>query len=87
MLEAYSHEVSSCGFYSYTYPTLPEYADVPVQPPEASWNGELNEFVLPYEVVRTSPNLDETLTTFLQTTYEAAATTANWDRERLERRP
>ena len=96
MLEAYSHEVSSCRywpggaadeglFYSYTYPTLLGYADVPVQPPEASWNGELNEFVLPYEVVRTSPNPDETLTTFLQTTYEAAATTANWDRERLER--
>jgi hypothetical protein len=95
MLEAYSHEVSSCGywpdgaaeglFYSYAYPTPPGYADCPVQPSGASWSDELGEFVLPYEVVRTSRNPDETLMTFLNSTYEAAATTADWDRKRLER--
>jgi Family of unknown function (DUF5996) len=95
MLEAYSHEVSSCGywpdgategmFYSYAYPTPPGYPDRSVQPSEASWSDELGEFVLPYEVVRTAPNPDETLMTFLTSTYEAAATTANWDRKRLER--
>jgi Family of unknown function (DUF5996) len=95
MREAYSHEVSSCGywpdgaaeglFYSYAYPTPPGYADRPVQPSEASWSDELGEFVLPYEVARTAPNPDETLMTFLNSTYEAAATTANWDRKQLER--
>ncbi|MDQ1615088.1 MAG: hypothetical protein QOJ60_1027 [Actinomycetota bacterium] len=95
MLEAYSHEVSSCGywpggagegmFYSYAYPTPPGYADSPVQPSEASWSEGLGEFVLPYEVVRTAANPVETLMTFLNSTYEATATTANWDRKRLER--
>jgi hypothetical protein len=95
MLEAYSHELSSCGywpdgaseglFYSYAYPTPPGYADTPVQPSEAAWSDELGEFVLPYEVVRTARDPDEMLTTFLHSTYEAAATTANWDRKRLER--
>ena len=95
MHEAYSHEVSSCGywpggaaeglFYSYAYPTPPGYADRSVQPPQAFWGEEFGEFVLPYEVVRTAPNPDETLMTFLNSTYEAAATTANWDRKRLER--
>jgi hypothetical protein len=95
MREAYSHEVSSCGywpdgaaeglFYSYAYPTPPGYADRPVQPSEASWDDELDEFVLPYEVVRTARNPDEPLMTFMNSTYEAAATTANWDRKRLER--
>ena len=95
MREAYSHEVSSCGywpggaaegvFYSYAYPTPPGYADHPVQPSEAAWSDELGEFVLPYEVVRTARNPDETLMAFLNSTYEAAATTANWDRKRLER--
>jgi hypothetical protein len=95
MLEAYSHEVSSCGywpdgadegvFYSYAYPTLPGYADRPVQPSEASWSDELGEFVLPYEVVRTATSPDEILMTFLNSTYDAAAATANWDRRRLER--
>jgi hypothetical protein len=95
MLEAYSHEVSSCGywpgggaegvFYSYAYPIPPGYADRPVQPAEARWSDELGEFVLPYEIVRTARNPDETLMTFLSSTYEAAAITANWDRKRLER--
>ena len=95
MEEAYSHEVSSCGywpgggaegvFYSYAYPTPPGYTDRPVQPSEAAWSDELGEFVLPYEVVRTARNPDETLTAFLSSTYEAAVTTANWDRKHLER--
>jgi hypothetical protein len=95
MREAYSHEVSSCGywpdgaaeglFYSYAYPTPPGYAARPVQPSEASWSDELGEFVLPYEVVRTAASPDEMLMTFLNSTYEAAATTADWDRKRLER--
>jgi hypothetical protein len=96
MLEAYSHEVSSCGywpdggaaegvFYSYAYPTPPGYADRPVRPAEAAWSDKLGEFVLPYEIVRTAPNPDQMLMTFLSSTYEAAAATANWDRKRLER--
>jgi uncharacterized protein DUF5996 len=95
MREAYSHEVSSCGywpdgaaeglFYSYAYPIPPGYADRPVQPPEASWSDELGEFVLPYEAVRTARDPDETLMTFLSSTYEASAVTADWDRKRLER--
>jgi hypothetical protein len=95
MLEAYSHEVSSCGywpdgaaegvFYSYAYPIPPGYADRPIQPPEAAWSDELGEFVLPYQVVRTARNPEQTLMSFLSSTYEAAATTANWDRKRLER--
>lgn len=96
MLEAYSHEVSSCGywpgpdgegvFYSYAYPEPPGYRDAPVTPPEARYDEPLGEFVLPYESVRTSPNPDETLLSFLQSTYEAAATHAHWDRPSLERR-
>src|SRR3954451_13169510 len=88
MLEAYSHEVSSCGywpdgaaegvFYSYAYPTLPGDADRAVQTSGASLREQLGEFVLPYEVVRSAPNPDETLMTFLTSTYEAAATTADW---------
>jgi hypothetical protein len=95
MLEAYSHEVSSCGywpdgaaegvFYSYAYPTPPGYADSPVQPSQATWSVELGEFVLPYQVVRTAPNPEETLMSFLTSSYEAAATTAHWDRKQLER--
>jgi hypothetical protein len=95
MLEAYSHEVSSCGywpdgdvegvFYSYAYPTPPGFADHSVQPSEATWSDELVEFVLPYDVVRTARDPLKTLMSFLTSTYEAAATTASWDRKRLER--
>jgi len=96
MREAYSHEVSSCGywpgepgeegvFYSYAYPDPPGYRDTPVAPDEARWNDDLGEFVLPYEVVRTSADPDGVLLEFLQSTYEAAATSAEWDRPALER--
>ena len=96
MWEAYSHEVSSCGywpgppgeegvFYSYAYPEPPGYREVAVGPAGASWNDELGEFVLPYELVRTAHDPDAVLLEFLQRTYEAAATTAHWDRASLER--
>lgn len=95
MHEAYSHEVSSAGywpggegegvFYSYAYPEpngFPQYA---VSPEPAHWDDALAEFVLPYEVVRTADDPDATLLEFLQSTYVAAATTADWDRAALER--
>jgi hypothetical protein len=97
MWEAYSHEVSSCGywpgppgeegvFYGYAYPEAPGYRDALVAPAGARWDDELGEFILPYELVRTASNPDAVLLEFLQSTYEAAATTARWDRDALERR-
>ena len=97
MEEAYSHEVSSCGywpgdvgdegaFYSYAYPEPPGFRSAPVQPEGASWDPDLAEFVLPYELVRTAPDPDAFLLAFLQSTYEAAANSAQWDRASLERR-
>ena len=97
MQEAYSHEVSSCGywpgparrdegvFYSYAYPEPPGYRDAPVAPAGAHWDDDLGEFVLPYEHVRTAADPDRTLLEFVQSTYEAAATAARWDRDALER--
>jgi len=95
MLEAYSHEVSSCGywpggggeglFYSYAYPEPPGFRDATVAPDGAAYSAELGEFVLPYELVRTAADPDRMLADFLQSTYEAAATTARWDRAALER--
>jgi hypothetical protein len=95
--EAYSHEVSSCGFwagggpipypafYSYAYPEPPGFADAAIKPTEAFYSPDLREFVLPYEVVRQAASPDETLLSFLQTTYEAAADLAKWDRASVER--
>jgi hypothetical protein len=95
--EAYSHEVSSCGFwpgggaiphaafYSYAYPEPPGYAESPVGPEAAFYSSDLREFILPYDVVRESKSPDDTLLEFLQTTYEAAADLAKWDRGSLER--
>lgn len=95
MLEAYSHEVSSCGywpggdgeglFYSYAYPEPPGYKETPVRPDGAFYLAEMGEFALPYELVRTSSDPDATLLEFLQSTYAAAAVTGNWDRDVLER--
>lgn len=96
MWEAYSHEVSSCGywpgppgeegvFYAYAYPEPPGYRDVPITPAGAHWDVGLGEFVLPYELVRKAPDPDGLLLEFLQCTYEAAAGTADWDRAALER--
>jgi hypothetical protein len=95
--EAYSHEVSSCGFwpgggsiaypafYSYAYPEPAGFAGAPVEPAEAFYNSELREFILPYDAVRQAASPDDTLLAFLQTTYEAAARLADWDRASLER--
>ena len=97
--EAYSHQVSSCGFwagsppvdypafYSYCYPDAPGFAQYPVQPAEAFYHRELGEFILPYDAVRQSATPEDTLLQFLQTTYEAAATSAGWDRAALEAKP
>lgn len=96
MREAYSHEVSSAGFwpgggaidyaafYSYAYPTPELFKTYPVRPAAASFHSTLAEFVLPYEAVRTAADPDATLLDFLQSTYEAAASTAHWDRASLE---
>jgi len=95
--EAYSHEVSSCGFwpgggaipypafYSYAYPEPVGFPQAKVQPAGASYNADLREFILPYDVVRKSESPDQTLLDFLQSTYEAAADLADWDRKSLER--
>jgi hypothetical protein len=95
--DAYSHEVSSCGFwpgggpiphaafYAYAYPEPPGFAQARVKPSEAFYSGDLREFILAYDVVRQSSSPDETLLDFLQTTYEAAADLATWDRRALER--
>jgi len=95
MAEAYSHEVSSLGywpggdgegfFYSYAYPLPDGYQDVVVAPGAASWSKELGEFLLPYEEVRSAAAPEQVLLEFAQSTYEAAALTANWDRTSLER--
>ena len=97
MQEAYSHEVSSCGFwpggglvdepsyYAYAYPEPQGFKEYPIQPPQAFYHTGISEFLLPYNVVRTSNSPDEVLLSFLQSTYEAAANCANWDRRALER--
>ena len=94
MHEAYSHEVSSAGFwpggggegsyYSYAYPQPRGMSDAAVRPDAASWSDELGEFVLPYEAVRSADDPDAVLLAFLQSTYEAAADNADWDRAALE---
>lgn len=95
--EAYSHELSSCGFwpgggpvpypafYAYAYPEPAGFAEAGVRPGDAFYSTELGEFVLPYETVRQAASPDETLLEFLQTTYESAAVLAQWDRATLER--
>jgi Family of unknown function (DUF5996) len=96
-IEAYSHEVSSCGFwpggglvnepafYAYAYPEPQGFRDYPVRPQEAFYHTDMGEFLLPYDIVRTANSPDEVLLAFLQTTYDAAATCGKWDRPALER--
>jgi Family of unknown function (DUF5996) len=91
MQEAYSHEVSSAGFwpggegmpyamfFSYAYPTPPGFSEAVVAPEAAQWNAALGEFVLPYEDVRLAEDPEAALMQFLETTYEAAARSAGWD--------
>ena len=95
--EAYSHEVSSAGFwpggggpidyaafYSYAYPAPEGFASAGVRPAQAFFSQELGEFILPYDAVRAAPDPKSLLMEFLQSTYEAAADLGRWDRATLE---
>ncbi|HEX7069556.1 MAG TPA: DUF5996 family protein [Rhodothermales bacterium] len=95
--EAYSHEVSSLGFwpgggpvrfpmfYSYAYPEPEGFADAAVSPEGAFYSRDLREWVLPYDVVRESDSPDDALLAFAESTYRAAADLGHWDRQALER--
>jgi uncharacterized protein DUF5996 len=95
--EAYSHEVSSCGFwpgndalpravfYAYAYPEPEGFKTAPVRPSAARYNADLGEFLLPYDDVRRASSPDATLLEFLQSSYDAAADRGAWDRRALER--
>ena len=94
--EAYSHEVSSAGFwpgggpvqaaafYSYAYPMPEGFALAAVRPEQAFFSEQLGEFLLPYDAMRAAPDPERTLMEFLQSTYEAAAILGHWDRAALE---
>jgi hypothetical protein len=94
--EAYSHEVSSAGFwpgggavdfpafYSYAYPVPEGFAKAPVEPREAYYSDQLGEFLLPYDAVRQAPDPDAALIAFLERTYASAADLARWSRSELE---
>jgi hypothetical protein len=94
--EAYSHEVSSAGFwpgggaidyaafYSYAYPEPQGFRTARIRPEAAFFSEQLGEFVLPYDAVRTAPDPDAALLAFLDSTYAAAADAAGWDRAGLE---
>jgi hypothetical protein len=98
MREAYSHECISAGwwpgggvvreaaFYAYAYPEPAGLPQARILPREASYRGDVREFILPYEAVRTAADPDAAVLSFLQTTYDAAADLAGWDRAALERR-
>ena len=89
--EAYSHEVSSAGFwpggdnfpeavfYSYAYPSPPRFAEAPVKPAEAFWSSEFGEFMLPYDAVRTANDPKDALLAFLNSTFNAAASLGDWN--------
>jgi len=97
MREAYSHEVSSAGFwpggngtdfpafYSYAYPEPEGFGAEPVRPAGAAYNGDVGQFLIDYEAIRVAPSPDDALLEFAQSTYEAAANKAEWDRKALER--
>jgi hypothetical protein len=97
MVEAYSHECSSCGFwpgggetlqpafYAYAYPEPPGYAQRVVEPVAARYDSKAREFLLPYAALHAAPEPDEMLLRFFQTTYEAAADLGQWDRAALDR--
>jgi Family of unknown function (DUF5996) len=97
--EAYSHEVSSCGFwpgggsvvdpvfYAYAYPAPEGFQDYAIAPKEAFYSLEMQEFILPYEAVRQASDPDAMILAFFQSTYEAAAILGHWDRDALEHTP
>jgi hypothetical protein len=95
--EAYSHEVSSAGFwpggagapggpffYSYAYPTPDGFAEARVEPDQARFDSTLGEFILDYDAVRLAESPDEVLLSFLESSYHAAADLGGWDRGALE---
>jgi hypothetical protein len=94
--EAYSHEEASVGFwpgsdaypqaafYAYAYPAPDGFADAAIAPAAAAFDAALGEFVLPYDSVRTAPDPDGALLAFLQSSYDAAADLAGWDRAQLD---
>ena len=94
--EAYSHEVTSAGFwpgnrdaptpifYAYAYPTPDGFSDAEVAPADAHWLDELGEFALPYAAVAGADDPDAALTAFLESTHAAAADLAGWERDALE---
>jgi hypothetical protein len=94
MVEGYSHELSSCGFwpgggdegafYAYAYPEPAGYAEYVSDSDGAAYSNDGRLYLLPYENVRTAPNPDKMLLWFLHATYEAAAETGHWDRAGLE---
>jgi hypothetical protein len=98
MQEAYSHEVSSCGFwpgnggygraafYSYAYPEPAGFGQTRIAPDAAFYDPDLGQFILPYDAVRQATSPDDTVLQFLLGSYEAAANLAKWDRAALERR-
>ncbi len=95
--EGYSHEVSSCGwwpgggaygapaFYAYAAPQPAGFKDAPVEPAAAFYSDAFSEFILPYDAVRQSPDPEDALLRFCQSTYVAAADAGGWDRKALER--
>jgi hypothetical protein len=96
MREAYSHEVSSCGFwpgngygraafYSYAYPEPAGFGQVPIRQDATFYDAALGQFILPYDAVREARSPDVEVMRYLQGTYEAAADLAGWDRAALER--
>lgn len=94
--EAYSHEVSSCGFwtgseavpeaafYAYIYPEPAGYKDSPVEPAEAYYDNNLREFILPYAAVQKSPDPEKALLAFFHSTFNTCSNLANWDRESFQ---
>ena len=96
--EAYSHEVSSAGFwpgnggfgeaafYSYAYPQPAGFADAKIRPSAGYYDKNIGEFILPYEAVRAAASPENELTAFLDSTYGAAAKLAAWNRAELERK-
>jgi hypothetical protein len=95
--EAYSHEVTSCGFwpgdrrfkeaafYAYSAPSPPGLEAEPVRPDAAYWDRQLGEFILKYDDVRTAAAPDQSILDFCESAYEAGAKLAQWDRAHLER--
>jgi hypothetical protein len=97
MQEAYSHEVSSCGFwpgnggfgkaafYSYAYPEPQGFASAPMSPTATYYDQALGQFILPYDAIRLADTPDDDLMRYMLGTYKAAADLGQWDRAALER--